>query len=303
MNVYGSDVNKLNSSRVDRDITSIVSGLRLGDVEYKVLSFIVNNILPNRRSFRNEDVWKPLGLNRKRASEVLKQLSEKGFLRKIAWGFYEVSEKIIDFMSNVFKVHKISEGKKNKKNNNNNGSRSSRRKVDRDIPRTSPPHCFSFDLYGYGGVGGSVGEFFVFLDNVRGVSVSGGYVFGDRGCRLSFVDVSLDMDRVDYAEFGVKRVVDSVSDSLLPGVFVFYSNSVVGEVYFEFRPYSGVVPRDERGSLDLGSGLRLMWSFFFRVFVELFRLLSSKRAPSWVRKMINVFLSRMCSDVCGGGVR
>ncbi len=179
MYVYGSDVNKLNFSRVevDRDITSIVSGLRLGDVEYKVLSFIVNNILPNRRSFRNEDVWKPLGLNRKRASEVLKQLSEKGFLRKIAWGFYEVSEKILDFMSNIFKVHKISEGKRNKKNNNNNDNRSSRRKVDRDIPRTNPSLRVSFGLYGYG-VKASSGVFYLFLDNVRGVSVSGSYVFG-----------------------------------------------------------------------------------------------------------------------------
>jgi len=305
MYVYGSDVNKLNSSRVevDRDITSIVSGLRLGDVEYKVLSFIVNNILPNRRSFRNEEIWKPLGLNRKRASEVLKQLSEKGFLRKIAWGFYEVSEKIIDFMSNVFKVHKISEGKRNKKNNNNNNNdRSSRRKVDRDIPRTNPPHHEFFVLYGCG-VKGLSGGFYLFLDNVRGVSVSGNYIYGDRGRRLSFVDVSLNLDRVDYAEFGVKRVVDNISDSLLPGLFVFYSNPVAREVYFEFRPYSGVVPRDERGSLDLGSGLRLMWSFFFRVFIELYRLLSSKRAPSWVRKMVDVYLSRVCSDMCGGGVR
>ncbi len=121
--------------------------------------------------------------------------------------------------------------------------------------------------------------------------------------RLSFVDVSLGLDRIDYAEFGVKRVVDNISDSLLPGVFVFYSNPLVQEIYFEFRPYSGVVPKNEYGSLDLSSGLRLMWSFFFRVFVELFRLLSSKRAPGWVRKMIDVYLSRVCSDVCGGGVR
>ena len=300
MNIYGSDVNKLNFSRVDRDITSIASGLRLGDVEYKVLSFIVNNILPSRRSFRNEEIWKPLGLTRKRASEVLKQLSEKGFLKKIAWGFYEVSEKIIDFMSNIFKVHKISEGKRNKKNNNNNNNdRSSRRKVDRDILRTNPPHRFSVDLYDYGGVKSLSGGYFVFLDNVRGVSVSGNYVFGDRGRRLSFIDVSLNMDRVDYVEFGVKRVLNNVSDALLPGVFVFYSNPVAQEIYFEFRPYSGVIPKDEHGSLDLGSGLRLMWSFFFRVFVELYRLLSSKKAPHWVRKMIELFMIRVCKNVCG----
>ncbi len=299
MNIYGSDVNKLNSSRVDLNLTSIVSELRLGDVEHKVLSFIVNNILPNRRSFRNEEIWKPLGLRKDTVSHVLRQLSEKGFLKKITTGFYEVSEKIIDFMSNIFKVHKISEGKRNKKNNNNE---SSRRKADLNLSRTNPPLRSSFDLYGYS-VKVSSGGYFVFLDNVRGVSVSGGYVFGDRGRRLSFVDVSLGMDRIDYAEFGVKRVVDNVSDSLLPGVFVFYSNPVAQEIYFEFRPYSGVVPRDERGSLDLGSGLRLMWSFFFRVFVELYRLLSSKRAPHWVRKMIDVYLSRVCRDICGGGVR
>ncbi len=77
----------------------------------------MNNILPNRRSFRNEESWKPLGLRKDTASHVLRQLSEKGFLKKIATGFYEVSEKILDFMSNVFKVHKTSEGKRNKKNN------------------------------------------------------------------------------------------------------------------------------------------------------------------------------------------
>ena len=299
MNIYGSDANKLNFSRVDLNLTNIVSELRLGDIEHKVLSFIVNNILPSRRSFRNEEIWKPLGLRKDTASHVLRQLSEKGFLRKIATGFYEVSEKIIDFMSNIFKVHKISEGKRNKKNNNNE---SSRRKADLNLSRTNPPLRFSVGLYGYG-VGGSSGSYFMFLDNVRGVSVSGNYVYGDRGRRLSFVDVSLNMSRVDYAEFGVKRVVGGVSDSLLPGVFVLYSNPVVGEVYFEFRPYSGVIPRDDRGSLDLGSGLRLMWSFFFRVFVELYRLLSSKRAPNWVRKMIDVYLSHVCRDVCGGGVR
>jgi len=303
MSIYGSDVNKLNFSRVDLNLTNIISELRLGDIEHKVLSFIVNNILPNRRSFRNEEIWKPLGLRKDTASHVLRQLSEKGFLRKIATGFYEVSEKIIDFMSNIFKVHKISEGKRNKKNNNNNNdNRSSRRKADLNLSRTNPPLRFSVDLYNYSGVKGLSGDYFVFLDNVRGVSVSGNYVYGDRGRRLSFVDVSLNLDRVDYAEFGVKRKVSGVSDVLMPGVFVLYSNPVVGEVYFEFRPYSGVVPRDERGSLDLGSGLRLMWGFFFRVFVELFRLLSSKRAPSWVRKMVDVYLSRVCRDVCGGGM-
>jgi hypothetical protein len=142
-------------------------------------------------------------------------------------------------------------------------------------------------------VSGSV--FRVFVDNVRGVSVSGNYIYGDRGCRLSFIDVSLGMERIDYAEFGVKKVVDSVSDVVLPGVFVFYSNPVVREIYFEFRPYSGVIPRDERGSLDLGSGLRLMWSFFLRVFIELLRLLRSERAPKWIRNIIDMFITDVCN--------
>jgi len=296
MTSYGSRLYKLNSSKVDRDIISNITELRLGDVEHKVLSFIINNILPNRRFFKNEEIWKPLGLNRKRVSEVLKQLSEKGFLRKITRGFYEVTEKILDFMSNIFKIYKISEGKKNKKNNINN--RLIQRKVDRDISLTNG----SGFVVGSGSVGGGVfccgwlgfgsgSVFRVFVDNVRGVSVSGGYVFGDRSYKLSFVDVVLNMERVDYAEFGVKRVVDNVSDAVLPGVFVFYSNPVVQEIYFEFRPYGGVVPRDERGSLDLGSGLRLMWSFFLRVFIELFRLLRSERAPKWVRNIINMFIT------------
>lgn len=296
MSSYGLRLYKLNSSKVDRDIISNITELRLGDIEHKVLSFIINNILPNRRFFKNEEIWKPLGLNRKRVSEVLKQLSEKGFLRKITRGFYEVTEKILDFMSNIFKIYKISEGKKNKKNNINN--RLIQRKVDRDISLTS-----GFGLrFGSGFVGGGVfccgwlwsvsgSGYYVFLDNVRGVSVSGGYVFGDRGRKLSFIDVSLNVDVIDYAEFGVKKKVSSVSDALMPGLFVFYSNPFEQEIYFEFRPYSGVVPRDERGSLDLGSGLRLMWSFFLRVFIELFRLLRSERAPRWVRNIINMFIA------------
>jgi predicted transcriptional regulator len=291
---YGSDIYKLNSVEkihVDHNLSSVVT--RLGDREHQVLTFILNNILPSRRMFKTEDVWKSLGIKKDSASRILRQLTEKGFLKRISTGFYEVTEKLMDFINGAFKLYRISEGKRNKKNNNNG---SIQRKVDHNHSRTSPPHHDFFDLYNYN-VGS--GSYFVFLDNVRGVSVSGGYIYGDRGRRLSFVDVSLNMDRIDYAEFGVKRVVDNISDSLLPGVFVFYSNPLVQEIYFEFRPYSGVVPENEYGSLDLGSGLRLMWSFFFRVFVELYRLLSSKRAPSWIRKMVEIFIAGMCKNVCG----
>jgi predicted transcriptional regulator len=296
MNSYGSDIYKLNfveKIHVDHNLSSVVT--RLGDREHQVLTFILNNILPSRRMFKTEDVWKSLGIKKDSASRILRQLTEKGFLKRISTGFYEITEKLMDFINGAFKLYRISEGKRNKKNNNNNGS--IQRKVDHNLSRTNPPHRFSFDLYNYG-VGGSSGGYFVFLDNVRGVSVSGNYVYGDRGRRLSFIDVSLNMDRVDYAEFGVKKVVGGVSDSLLPGVFVFYSNPVAREIYFEFRPYSGVIPRDDRGSLDLSSGLRLMWSFFFRVFVELYRLLSSKKAPHWIRKMIETFMIGVCKNVC-----
>jgi len=297
MNSYGSDIYKLNfveKIHVDHNLSSVVT--RLGDREHQVLTFILNNILPSRRMFKTEDVWKSLGIKKDSASRILRQLTEKGFLKRISTGFYEVTEKLIDFINGAFKLYRISEGKKNKKNNNNNGS--IQRKVDHNLSLTSPPHHVFFDLYDYN-VKSLSGGYFVFLDNVRGVSVSGNYVFGDRGRKLSFIDVSLNLDRIDYVEFGVKRVVDDIFDSLLPGLFVFYSNPLVQEIYFEFRPYSGVIPRDDRGSLDLGSGLRLMWSFFFRVFVELYRLLSSKKAPSWVRKMIELFMIRVCKNVCG----
>jgi hypothetical protein len=331
------DIKKFHS-HVDLNLTNVTSSLRLGDVEYKVLSFIINKILPSRRLFRNEEVWKPLGLRKDTVSHVLRQLSEKGFLRKIATGLYETTEKLIDFINGAFKLYKISEKKKNKNN------RSSQREADLNFSLTSGSDggfasgsdresndVFEISekvsrgvspvgelaelsrersgsvLSRVGFVSGgfvvfSVGfgrqsksdDFFVFLDNVRGISVSGSYVYGDRGRKLSFVDVVLNMERVDYAEFGVGRRVSSVSDALLPGLFVFYSDPVAREIYFEFRPYSGVIPEDEHGSLDLGSGLRLMWSFFFRVFIELFRLLRSERAPGWVRKLVDRLLTKMC---------
>jgi len=324
------DIKKFHS-HVDLNLTNVTSSLRLGDVEHKVLSFIINNILPSRRLFRNEEVWKPLGLRKDTTSHVLRQLSEKGFLRKIATGLYETTEKLIDFINGAFKLYKISEKKKNKNN------RSSQREADLNFSLTSGSdggfvsgsdresnNVFEISEKVSRGVSpdgelaelsrersGSVlsrvgfvsvgfsrqsksDDFFVFLDNVRGISVSGSYVYGDRGRKLSFVDVVLNMERVDYAEFGVGRRVSSASDALLPGLFVFYSDPVAREIYFEFRPYSGVIPEDEYGSLDLGSGLRLMWSFFFRVFIELLKLLRSERAPGWVRNLVDRLLTKMC---------
>ena len=282
--MYKSCKENIKGSASHTDLNSATAVLpKIGDVEYKVLSHIVNNILPSRKTFRNEEIWKALGLRKDTTSHVLRQLAEKGFLIKIAAGFYEVAEKIIDFMSNEPSVSRISEGKRGARDLNSSQT---------SISGTFLPDQLSRVQRGLPSGAGS--DYFVFLDNLRGVSVSGNYVFGDRNHKLSLIDAFLNMDRIDYAEFGVGRRVSSVSDAVLPGFVVFYSNPAIQEIYFEFRPYSGVIPRDERGSLDLGSGVRMTWSILLRTFIELYRALNSKRAPSWVRNLADRLLTKMC---------
>jgi len=92
--------------------------MRIGDIEHMFLKYIVEKILPKKRIFKNVEVWKPLGLNRKRASEVLKQLSEKGFLRKTSYGRYMILDKLVRLTSGeefTPKIYRISEGKRKKK--------------------------------------------------------------------------------------------------------------------------------------------------------------------------------------------
>ncbi len=92
--------------------------IRIGDVEHMFLKYIVEKILPEKRIFKNVEVWKPLGLDRKTGSVVLSQLAEKGFLRKTSYGRYMILDKLVRLASGeefMPKIYRISEGKRKRK--------------------------------------------------------------------------------------------------------------------------------------------------------------------------------------------
>jgi len=92
--------------------------IRIGDVEHMFLKYIIEKILPEKRVFKNVEIWKPLGLDKRTGSVVLSQLAEKGFLRKTSYGRYMILNKLVrlalgeEFMP---KIYRISEGKRKRK--------------------------------------------------------------------------------------------------------------------------------------------------------------------------------------------
>jgi hypothetical protein len=92
--------------------------MRIGDVEHMFLKYIVEKILPEKRVFKNVEVWKPLGLDKRTGSVVLSQLAEKGFLKKTSYGRYMILDKLVRLTSGeefMPKIYKISEGKRKRK--------------------------------------------------------------------------------------------------------------------------------------------------------------------------------------------
>jgi len=92
--------------------------MRIGDIEHMFLKYIIEKILPEKRIFKNVEVWKPLGLDKRTGSVVLSQLAEKGFLRKTSYGRYMILDKLVRLASGgefMLKIYRISEGKRKRK--------------------------------------------------------------------------------------------------------------------------------------------------------------------------------------------
>ncbi len=61
--------------------------LRLGPRERRAIEFIVSN---NKGNVRTRELARALGIDKRRASDLVKRLVEKGVLRRVGRGFYEV---------------------------------------------------------------------------------------------------------------------------------------------------------------------------------------------------------------------
>jgi len=267
------------SSGVNREINIIA----LGELEKTVLDKIINSTL---RRFTPKELSKELDVSNKKIHDVLIQLMNKGFLRRIARGLYEIiPDAIQKYLRSTVKVIQKRRSKK----------------VNREMNQGSPPtsprdqglNIFAGGVDRYNDYGGSV---FLFLDNVRGVGFGGVYRFGDRGSVVDPWFVSEVFERVDYAEFGV-FVPDSV---YLPGVVEVYPAYVLGGGYgikFEFRPYSwfnnSVLRNNDRGGVNISLGFRYLWRILLGVWLVLGRVLLEK-APLEVRKIVSSWVRRRC---------
>ncbi len=291
------------SSGVKHDNTTNTGVIVLGGLEKEVLEFIVNKLSISTRAFRLRDLWSELKIDRRIAHEVVNRLVSKGFLEKIRRGIYRiVPEKIQEFLRSTVKI--IQKRRKRK-----TGEERSEKMSGFNPPATTPPTSpRDQGLYTNGDQGlnifaGGVGGYsdygvFLFLDNVKGVTVGGLYRSGDAGYVVSPWFVSGGMRRVDYGEFNL-----FVADSSLagfPGVVTVYPVYILGEGYglkFEFRPYdwfNDSVLRNSGGdSVNISLGFRFMWRVFLSLWLVLGRVLLEK-APLEVRRIVSSWIRRRC---------
>ncbi|PNV81017.1 MAG: hypothetical protein C0179_04835 [Fervidicoccus sp.] len=267
------------SSGVNQEINIIA----LGELEKTVIDEIINSTL---KRFSPRDLWKKLNLDPRRIHDVLTQLINKGFLRKVSRGLYEiVPEKIQEYLRSTIKVIQKRRSKKVNQEMNQGSPPTS--------PRDRGLNMFvggvgRYNVYGDGSV-------FLFLDNLRGVGVGGVYRFGDRGSVVDPWFVSEVFERVDYAEFGL-----FVGDSsiYLPGIVEVYPAYIIGQGYgikFEFRPYSwfnnSVLRGNDRGGVNISLGFKYLWRILLSIWLVLSRVLLSD-APLEVRKIVSSWIRR-----------
>jgi predicted DNA-binding transcriptional regulator len=292
------------SSGVKHDNTTNTGVIVLGGLEKEVLEFIVNKLSISTRAFRLRDLWSELKIDRRIAHEVVSRLVSKGFLEKVRRGIYRiVPEKIQEFLRSTVK---IIQKRRKRKTGEERSEKMSGFNPPATTPPTSPPDQ-GLNIGGGRGLyvggynvsgGGCCGGVFLFLDNVKGVTVGGLYRNGDAGYVLVPWVVSESMRRVDYGEFNL-----FVADSSLagfPGVVTVYPVYILGVGYglkFEFRPYDWFNDSVLRGSggdnMNLVLGFRYMWRVFLSVWLVLGRVLLEK-APLEVRRIASSWIRRRC---------
>jgi hypothetical protein len=252
------------------------------------------------------------------------QLVNKGFLRRITRGLYEIIPDAIQrYLRSTVKV--ILKRRSKKVNREMNQSPSGTSPRDRGLNAMRGRGLYAnvgwgldgvwgLDVFvggvqglcaggggcvgGLGVVGGGFGSVFLFLDNVRGVSVSGVYRGGDRGSIVSPWLVSDVFERIDYGEFGV--FVADYSFIGFPGVVAVYPGYIIGQGYglkIEFRPYGwfnkNVLRNNGSNSVNIALGFRYMWRILLSVFLVLGRVLLSD-APLEIRRIVSSWIRRRC---------
>ena len=239
--------------KLSREVVKEVTSIYIGPIGYSIIEYCVETGVYTFTSAHIVEYLIAKGYARredkeklhKRVHDAIKRLMSRGFIARISYGWYKLLYKLLLDPGRVnLRVALLPSLVKN----------GEAKGGVKEVDGTREPHGFGV---GFGGCG------FVFLDNVRGVRVGGGYVHGDRGRVICFGDLGR-FSSVSYAEvsspsfsrflegrgvvvlyFGGK-VVECVSNSGCHGGFVVSD-------WFEWRPpggyYGGRTPFDARREL------------------------------------------------------
>jgi hypothetical protein len=146
------------------------SSFRIGALQYSILKLLAESGL---RQFSLHELWKTLGVDRRRAYQALVYLLRRGIVARVARGLYRLLVDPWELLGNA-----VVQGPNGKSVKDNHGTRS-----------------LAVRAAGISTVG-------LFFDNVRGVTLSGSYVNGDRGRVLSRGDLGRFV-RISYSELSV----------------------------------------------------------------------------------------------------
>gem|GEM_PF-6019100 len=252
----------------------------LGPLEHAVLSRVLELGLS---VFRPRELG--LGVDRRRVWDALQRLVRRGVLERVSRGVYRVVADLGQVLG--LRVRRLPGKDRAGEGDGTRGAVGA--------------WCGSA---GFAGAGGSrprscglyrcglCGVEGPFLDNVRGVSVSGRVVRGDRG-RVRRLSELVFFEGVSYAE-----VLYRVRGAWFPGHLVLYSNALQdGEaVRVEWRPPRGYVKRN-----GLGSAIRMYWEVALVAWRALLELVLRASPPDVRLRALRVLRSRVGWCLCRGG--
>jgi hypothetical protein len=187
------------------------TGFRLGALQYSILKLLAESGL---RQFTLQELWKTLKVDRRRVHQALVYLLRRGVVARVARGLYRL---LVDPWELLAKA--VVQGPNAGGVKDSHGTRSAVRVSAR---------C------GDGVVG-------LYFDNVRGVTLSGSYVPGDRGRVLSREDLGWFV-RVSYSELTVAtgtRLFDGLGSLIVYFDCKGGGPRTVCSDWVEWRPPSG----------------------------------------------------------------
>jgi biotin operon repressor len=190
---------------------SVKDKTRIGALQYQVLKLLAESGL---RQFSLHELWKSLGVDRRRVHQAIVYLLRRGIVARVARGLYRLLVDPWELLGQA-----VVQGPNGKSVKDNYDTRSVVRATAR---------------YGDGVVG-------LFFDNVRGYTWSGSYVAGDRGRVLGREDLGR-FARVSYAEVSVAtgtRLFEGLGSVTIYFKCKFEGPRYICSDWVEWRPPSG----------------------------------------------------------------